>query len=61
MIKCSGFHIAPLKTGDALLLSQLMQNNKEQFSDYFPGTLAENISEEKSKQFIDNASYKMKS
>jgi ribosomal-protein-alanine N-acetyltransferase len=61
MIKCSGFHIAPLKTGDALLLSQLMQNNKEQFSDYFPGTLAENISDEKSKQFIDNASYKMKS
>jgi ribosomal-protein-alanine N-acetyltransferase len=61
MIKCSGFHIAPLKIGDAPLLSQLMLNNKAQFSDYFPGTLAENISEEQSKQFIDTASYKMAS
>ncbi len=61
MITCSGFQINPLKIEEAAMLSHLMLENRERFSLYFPGTLAENISEEKSRQFIDQAAQKMKS
>ncbi len=60
MIKCSGFHIAPLKIEDARSLTQMMQRNSDSFSSYFPLTLAATNTEEKAINFILDISQKTK-
>ena len=52
MIKCSGFHIAPLKKENASSLAHMMQRNSDRFSSYFPLTLAATNTEEKANNFI---------
>lgn len=55
-METASFQIVPLKQEDAKSLNELMVSNTEKFSRYFPKTLANNLTLETSKEYIEEKS-----
>ena len=53
MVSSKRFYIAPFHAKDATSLYNMMSSNKKSFQEFFPKTLAQNLSIEDSKTFID--------
>ncbi len=54
MIACfNGFHIDSIKLEDSKTINMLMVSNADRFKRYFPGTLAQNLTEKLSKTFAN--------
>ena len=59
--KTESFHVAALKSEDALSLNELMVSNTERFKRYFPKTLSKNLTIEASENYISSKNKEIQS